>query len=533
MTLPTDPTAAVRRSVYLLVGAVAVCVMAAKIVGAENVFEPSRYAPPTESSFGADRADKPTRKWPDVRPEPSPFFSSNDKSRWATIRALVDDGTYVVGRRADHTNPNPPYRDAGVIFENDYQSLDKVMNPTTGEFYSSKPPLLSTVLAGEYWVLKQAFGWGIVRDKWLVVCTILLTVNVLPFAVYLYLLAKLAERFGTTVFGRLFAFTLGALGTFLLTFGATLNNHNPAAYCALFAVYPLLRPPSTAGVIDPGPATQRPVTAETRSELAVSGFFAGLTACLDLPAAALTAALFVPLAWVRPGRTLLFFLPAMLIPIAGQFACNYAALGKLLPAYSDFGGPWYDYPGSHWKKWELVKAGQFVPGIDFNQEPAGVYAFHLLLGHHGWFSLTPAFLLSLVGAAGLMKSTGRQVLNVLGRAVSPAERVFTPALVGPMTLALSTAVFAFYLTRTQSYNYGGSTSGPRWLFWLIPLWVLCAAPAADQLGKWRAGRGAAALLLGMSVLSVFYPAWNPWRSPWIQQMCERAGWVSYEMPPAK
>ncbi len=514
-----DTTTNLRRSVYLLVGAVAVFVMAAKIVGAENVFEPSRYAPPTESSFGADRPDKPTRKWLDVRPEPSPFFSSNDKSRWATIRALVDDGTYVVGRRDDHNSPTPPFRDTGIIFENDYQSLDKVMNPDTGEFYSSKPPLLSTVLAGEYWVLKRAFGWGIVRDKWLVVGAILLTVNVLPFALYLYLLANLIERCGTTDFGRLFAFTLGAVGTFLLTFGATLNNHNPAAYCALFAVYPLLRNGSS--------------NTESPGELAVSGFFAGLTACLDLPAAALTAALFAPLAWVRPGRTLLFFLPPLLIPIAGQFACNYAALGKLLPAYSDFGGPWYDYPGSHWKKWELVKAGQFVPGIDFNQERTGVYAFHLLLGHHGWFSLTPAFLLSLVGAVGLMKSAGRHVLNVLGRAVGSAERVFTPALVGPLTLAVSAVVFVFYLTRTQSYNYGGNTSGPRWLFWLIPLWVLCAAPAADRIGRWRAGRVLAAFLLGMSVLSVFYPAWNPWRSPWIQQLCERAGWMSYEVPPNK
>lgn len=518
MTLPADPTAAVRRTVYLLVGAVAVFVTAAKIVGAENVFEPSRYAPPYDWSFGAERPDHPTRKWPELRPEPSPFFSSNDRSRWATIRALVDEGTYVVGRREDHPNATPPFDDTGIIFENDYQSLDKVMNPATGEFYSSKPPLLSTVLAGEYWVLKQAFGWGIVRDKWLVVGVILLTVNVLPFAIYLWLLANLIERFGTTDFGRLFAFTLGALGTFLLTFGATLNNHNPAAYGALFAVYPLLRRES-------GP--------ESAGELAASGLFAGLTACLDLPAAALTAVLFVPLAWVRPGRTLLFFLPSMLVPVAAQFVCNYAALGKLLPAYSDFGGPWYDYPGSHWKKWELVKAGQFVPGIDFNQEPTHVYAFHLLLGHHGWFSLTPAFLLSLVGTIGLMKSAGRHVLNVLGRAVAPAERVVTPALIGPMTLVVSAVVFGFYLTRTQSYNYGGNTSGPRWLFWLIPLWVLCAAPAADRIGRWRTGRAVAAVLLGMSVLSVFYPAWNPWRSPWVQQLCERAGWVSYEVPPEK
>src|SRR6478735_688892 len=94
-----DPTAAVRRTAYLLVGAVAVFVVAAKIVGGENVVEPSRYAPAEDNSFGADRPDKPTRKWPGTRPEPSPFYSSNDKSRWATVRNLVDKGTYVVGTR--------------------------------------------------------------------------------------------------------------------------------------------------------------------------------------------------------------------------------------------------------------------------------------------------------------------------------------------------------------------------------------------------------------------------------------------------
>jgi hypothetical protein len=343
-------------------------------------------------------------------------------------------------------------------------------------------------------------------------------VNVLPFAVYLWLSAKLIERFGTTDFGRLFAFTAGALGTFLVTFGGTLNNHNPAAYCVLFAVYPLLKPL----------ADERP---ETAGELATSGFFAGLTACLDLPAAAFTAALLVPLLWVRPARTLLFFVPLMLVPVIGQVACNYAALGTWKPAYSDFGGPWYDYAGSHWKKWELVRAGQFVPGIDFNQEPTAVYAFHLLLGHHGWFSLTPAFVISLLGLLSLTRRSGSQVLAVLGRAVPPAERVFTPALIGPLTLAVSATVFAFYLSRTQSYNYGGNTSGPRWLFWLIPLWTLGLAPAADGLGRWRTGRLLAAVLLGLSVLSVFYPAWNPWRSPWLLQWFERAGWVSYDVPP--
>ena len=96
-----------------------------------------------------------------------------------------------------------------------------------------------------------------------------------------------------------------------------------------------------------------------------------------------------------------------------------------------------------------------------------------------------------------------------------------------MTLVVSVVVFAFYLTRTQSYNYGGNTSGPRWLFWLIPLWLLAMPPAADRLAGSRAGRLLCAVLLGFSVLSVFYPAANPWRHPWILNLMEYTGTIRY------
>jgi hypothetical protein len=505
----TDP-AALRRSFYLLLTTVSVGIAAAKIVGAENVFEPSRYRPPSEKSYGADRdADYiPERVWPKSRPEPTPTFSSNDKSRWATIRALVDEGTYVVGRRANFQDKEGPWEDTGIIFLPDYQSLDKVMNPETGEFYSSKPPLMPTVLAGEYWLLKRILGWSIDRDRWYVMCTILLTVNVLPLVVYLILLSRLIDDYAASDFSRLLVFTTACCGTFLTTFSHTLNNHVPAAYCALFAVYPLLKKGGT-------PAT------ESAGKLLTSGFFAGLTAALDLPAAALLAGLFVPLLAARPGKTLAYFLPAALVPVAALFACNYAALGRLLPAYGEFGGPWYNYPGSHWARLGTPQA----KGIDFADEPKHVYALHMLFGHHGWFSLTPVWLLGAAGLGWLAWQAGPRVKELVATRKAGAGGVWDLPLFGAMTLAVSVVVCAFYVWRTN--NYGGFTSGPRWLFWLTPLWLLGTLPAADRVGIWRAGRLTAAVLLGLSVLSVFYPAWNPWRPPWILQLSELHGWIRY------
>ena len=71
---------------------------------------------------------RPTRRGsgPRTRPDPTPMFSSNDKSRWATIRALVDDETYVIG--AAHripTRPNPKeYKDEGIVAEPAVPVLD-------------------------------------------------------------------------------------------------------------------------------------------------------------------------------------------------------------------------------------------------------------------------------------------------------------------------------------------------------------------------------------------------------------------------
>jgi hypothetical protein len=252
----------------------------------------------------------------------------------------------------------------------------------------------------------------------------------------------------------------------------------------------------------------------------VCGFFAGFAVTFDLPVAAFLAAIGIPLLFARTRQSLLYFIPAAFIPIAALLLCNYIALGQLRPAYGEFGGPWYDFEGSHWAKRGTDKA----IGIDFNDEPTRVYAFHLLFGHHGWFSLTPIWLLALGGltALGIRSATDLKKLFGSGKGTG-----WTPELFAAMTLVVSLTVFAFYLTRTQSYNYGGFTSGPRWLFWLIPLWVLGLLPAADRLGRFKAGRLICVVLLGFSVLSVFYPAPNPWRPPWILQLMEYTGFLHY------
>ena len=492
-----------RRSAYLLLMAVAVAIAAARVVGAENVYEPSRYKPANTAGYGRESL----REWPQTRPEPTPMFSSNDRSRWATVRALVDNETYVIGQR-ENFREKTGYRDTGIIFENDYKSLDVVMNPETGEFYSSKPPLMPTLIAGEYWVLKWAFGWSIVDNRWLVMPVILLTVNVLPFALYLVLLARLIELLGKTDFGRVTAFATACFGTLLTTFSGTLNNHLPAACCTLFAVYPLVK----AGLEDRNMGASGSV---------VCGFFAGFAATFELPALSLVAAIGIPLVLARPRDGVLFFLPAAAIPMACLLGCNRYSMGTFLPAYSEFGGPWYNFAGSHWAKWGTTTVG----GLDFNTEPTSLYALHLLVGHHGWFSLTPIWLIAFV----VLVTWSVRSLHDVGRLFEHTAKgsAYSVSLFGGMVLVISVVVFIFYLTRTTSYNYGGNTSGPRWLFWLIPLWLIALPEGADRMATKLGGRLIVAVLLGFAALSVFYPLNNPWRSPWILQLMEFGGWVRY------
>jgi len=495
-----DPTAAVRRLAYTLMIAVAAAVALGRIFSAERVYEPHLH-----------RDDKapgdPRSAWPKSRPEPMPTFSSNDRSRWATVRALVDQGTYVIGRR-ETISEEPGYRDTGIVFEPGWETVDKVLNPTTHEFYSSKPPLLPTLAAGEYWLLPKLFGWSLTREPWHVVGVILITLNVLPLVAYLVLLARLAERFAATDWGKLFVVAAACFGTLLTPFLNTFNNHTLGTFCAVFALYAALK------IRPPGDADGS--TWRNDALYVVAGLFAGFTATNELPALAFTALLGVLLLVRSPWRAVALYGGAALLPIAAEVLNDYVATGELMPIYAKFGTPWYEYEGSHW----VYTPGR--RGIDWagrNGETKPVYALHLLVGHHGFFSLTPIYLLGLWGMGAAVWRLRQQGWS--REKIGP----ITWAEVGTLTLVLSVVIVGYYIYKSD--NYGGFSNGPRWLMWLAPFWLLTMLPAVDGLGRSRWGRALALVLLGLSVFSASYSSWNPWRHPWIYDWMNSRHWIEY------
>src|SRR5207253_3175166 len=77
---------------YAVLITVAAGAAVGRIFAVERVYEPSLHQTPGANISGRSN-------WPAKLPPASPTFGSNDRSRWATVRALVDEGTFVIGQR--------------------------------------------------------------------------------------------------------------------------------------------------------------------------------------------------------------------------------------------------------------------------------------------------------------------------------------------------------------------------------------------------------------------------------------------------
>jgi hypothetical protein len=92
-------------------------------------------------------------------------------------------------------------------------------------------------------------------------------------------------------------------------------------------------------------------------------------------------------------------------------------------------------------------------------------------------------------------------------------------------VSLACLVFYVGVLGQKDRNYGGMTSGLRWMFWLAPLWLVAMLPGADAAAGRRWTRWLALALLAASAMSAAYPTWNPWTHPWIHSFLQYLGWI--------
>lgn len=530
-----DPTSALRRAMYVLLTIAACASVAGRIM--------------TVSSKSGD----------------TPFLSANDRSRWSTIRALVDHGTFVL----DDVILRPDGKRA-----RDWYSIDLVRHrgwDGKEHYYSSKPTLLTVLLAGEYLLIKNTLGLTLTDHTFYVGRLMLFITNVLPLAAYLLVLARLVERYGRTDWGRMFVFCAASFGTFITTFSVTLNNHTLAAATALLTLHAMLhilREPSAGW-----------------RWYAWAGLNGALTVTNELPALALLVFVAIALVLRKSAiKTLIGFgVPAALVA-AAALGTNYYAHGSWKTPYAHRkDGPvvtsvpaqigaveldagklpdrlkaalgeqsiqvsptatitpkvpgerwvlwdeeqqlryaivvegmkpsvvvrewdnWYDYEGTYW-------TDEHKTGVDRGEPSRLVYAFHCLVGHRGIFSLTPVWLLSVVG---LWQLRQRQEAEL--------------KLFALIVVVLTLVVLAFYIVQRplEDRNYGGVASGLRWMFWFAPLWLVAMLPAADRMAVSRWGKAIALAMLAVSIFSAHYASLNPWSQPWLFDYWTYMGWIEY------
>ncbi len=436
----------------------------------------------------------------------------------------MEKGTYAVEAFVTDPKTYPNWDSIDIVMHEDAAG--------TPHLYSSKPPLLATLYAGVYWIINRTTGATLGTHPYEIDRALLLIVNVLPLMVYFLVIASIVERYGRSDWGSIFVMATATFGTFLTTFAVVLNNHVPAAVCAAITLDAMLR-----------------IWYDDERRLrwfALAGFFGALMAACELPALSFFCLVAAAVAWKAPRQTILAFLPAALVIVVPFFATNWIAHHSLSPPYAhreletapqnqasqttgklqanyfedkfttDSGQTvtlrgnrdnWYDYEFTRTDGEKTESYWRNPKGVDIGEPSIDKYVLHLLVGHHGIFSLTPIWLLAIPGIVWL--GWGKDY------------RLRTAAI---SIMLLSIVCIAFYILRPQpERNYGGMSSGFRWAFWLAPLWLFAMLPAIDRMANRRWARLLACLLLGLSALSAAFPVWTPFTEPWLATFWQYMG----------
>jgi hypothetical protein len=509
---PADNNAALRRSIY----AILICIGLGAVIGRILAVDSVDMSRLTDSKLSKELGDK--RKELAGKPKElsgiqldyavlqyrnelavrsgliRPFFSANDRSRWITVRALVEPemcvpgAPYAIDKVIDNDPANPKLSNGHLKMRPGWDTIDMVLH--NGHYYSSKPPLLATLMAGEYWVIFNVTHTSLGTHPYEVGRFMLITINGACLLLFFIFTARLVERLGASDWGCIFVMAGCVFCTFLTTFAVTITNHLPAAACTAVLLDALVK------IWFDG--DRRAWT------FIVAGFFSAMLAANEVPAGLLSALTTLVVFCVAPKRSLVAYLPPAVLVTAAFFGTNWIAVHDLKPAQmhrTESGSDnWYNYPGSYWNAKQ---------GIDVGEKSAGVYSLHVLVGHHGVFSETPIWLLFLFGA-GIWLVRGDRQLRLL-------------TLVGLAVTLIGQAFYTWWPGVDR--NYGGNASAFRWAFWMAPLWLVLMLPAADLMSRRRWSRGLALALLAFSALACHYPTWNPWSPSWIMNFIGYMGWL--------
>ncbi len=381
-------------------------------------------------------------------------IGANDGSRWNTVWSLSHRGTYEVS--------GAPFETVDVL---------EVRRDGANATYSSKPPFFSTWVAYVYRLLRLVWPLDIARSAqdtlW-----VLLWVNGLPFLWFLQHFFAHVERSSTSRWTRNFLLVTASSATFLSGYLWTLNNHLMAAIL-VYASFMLW---------------SQHIQSRSPASLAWSGFFAAIAVFHEVSALIFPLVILLHFAAMRRAAECKAF-ALQFIPLVGLLmALEWRVMGYVYPRLLEHVLPIGDT--------SRVMSSYFLKpiGIDAARDPWWLNLGNMTFGHHGFFSMTPVFLLAVPHIVRVLKSRHSDV------------RDRQEHLIILLTSALLTALLTW-----KTNNYGGVAHGMRWMFWLIPLWLILLAPAVEKFVQPRRwARSVALIFLLVSFVNVALCFPNPW-----------------------
>ena len=385
--------------------------------------------------------------------------SANTDSRLATIECLAHYGTFQIDRSR--------YVD----------TIDKVR--LNGHFLSTKPPLLSAGAALAYRVFAERTGRTFANDEAGCIYFIGVLTGVLPYMLLLFYFLLALRLFARRPAALALGFLALGISYLGLGYATGISNQVPGALAVMGAFYHALR-------------TRQPAAGIHHWMLA--GLWAGFIPALDVVLAPFAVGFMVYLLAGSWRKALGVALPCFMVPVAAHLVLNHAITESFIPVYGR--RELYDYPGSFWKPL-LDAKGQVTPellkqmGLEGARDPRPVYAFHVLFGHHGFFSMTPVLVLGLWQAVRCFRK----------RCARSPEAI--------LLLACSAIMVAAIIARTR--NYGGVCVGLRWMMGAMPLFFLFAAAWLNR----HSSRVAMICFLLLTLAGSFH-VWDALQDPWKQ-----------------
>lgn len=401
------------------------------------------------------------------------ILGQNDLSRFVAVDALVNHGVL-------HIDHSPWTRWMGEEDGEEYHMMnDLAYNERTGHFYSSKPPVLTLILAGvlePLQALGAEFRFTRPHDAKPTFLLTWLVIGSMSAAGFYAFRRVLEDSVPDSEAALVTILALG--GTLFPAYSTTMNHHTFTAALILIAFFVLGMHRARREI--------PPVHA------AIAGFLMGLGVTVDSGHGVVFAICF--------GIYLVFYthsLPGVLAyglgaipPLAVHSVVQYSIWGSILPVQMLSATK---FKGAYWSH---------AVGPDTWEIPRWKYWLLTLFSTRGLFTLSPILLVGVAGLAGSVRETWHG-LRESGGEDSGAGYVGLTVLAGIVILIYQYGFIA-------GTNFGGSCFGFRWYIGFTPLLSWYAARCYARNRQSRRFRRIFYVLGAISVAYALVGMQEPW-----------------------